>query len=116
QTGGCSSAAITGRSLVRLNWVDLLAGTGWGGMLSGASGWVDENDKLGRFVAGFGFAQADSLDALIVQLEILGQVIANNLCASFSEQAQFVGIALFVRAGDHAERKLIFLKIFSDLI
>ena len=78
-------------------------------MLSGAAGRVDKDDELGRFVGGFAFARADGLDALIVQLIILRQIVANNFCASCGEQAQLVAIALFVRAGNHTETKLIFL-------
>jgi hypothetical protein len=62
------------------------------------------------------FAQADGFDALIVQPIILRQIVANNFCASFGEQAQLVAIALFVRAGNHTENKLIFLEILPDPI
>jgi hypothetical protein len=85
-------------------------------VLSGAGGRVDKDDELGRSVGGFGFAQADGFDALIVQPIILRQIVATNFCASFGEQAQLVAIALFVRAGNHTENKLIFLEILSDLI
>jgi len=87
-----------------------------GGVLSGAAGRVDKGDELGRFVGSLGFAQADGFDALIVQLIILRQIVANNSCASFGEQAQLVAVPLFVRAGNHTETKLIFLEILSDLI
>ena len=85
-------------------------------MLSGAGGWIDKDDELRRFVGGFGFAQADGFDALIVQLKILRQIVANTFCASVGEQAKLVAIALFVRAGDDTETKLIFLEILSEIM
>jgi hypothetical protein len=77
---------------------------------------VDKDDELGRFAGGFGFAQADGFGAFIVQLIILRRIVANNFCASFGEQVQLVAVALFVRAGNHTQNKLIFLEILSGLI
>lgn len=51
--------------------------------LAGRLRGIDQDDHFGGIVAGFSLAETDGLQAVIVQLKILGKAIADNLRAGF---------------------------------
>jgi len=77
---------------------------------------IDQDDEFGGVAGVFGFAETDGFESCVLQLEILGKVIAHNFRAGFGENTDFVGIALRLRGGDDGKVERILFEIFSCLI
>jgi hypothetical protein len=83
---------------------------GWRSSLSGTCSRIPRIDQyldLGGFIGGF--AKPYGLDAFVVEVEILHEVIARSFRAGFGEQVIRVRIAFCFRRGHHGEAEWISL-------
>lgn len=77
---------------------------------------INKDDKLGGLVRSFRSAKQDGFDARVVEIEIMGKVVANNFGAGFGEQTALRRIVLGSRRSDDGNAKPILLEKLSGII
>src|ERR1700730_9125246 len=77
---------------------------------------INKNLDLAALGGIFGFAQSKRLEASVVELEVLGQVIANHHAARLGEHPCLIGVALRPHVSyHHGQAEPVLLEILSSL-